>query len=65
MLPQNDGALWTTNEIHSVISLVREYPQLYDRKHPEYKHNTKKEMAWEQISEALKPKTGIKTWKCC
>lgn len=59
--PYSDGlVLWTTAEIHTVITLVREYPQLYDRKHVDYKHNAKKELAWQEIAAVVSSKNGKK-----
>lgn len=44
---------WTTDEISSIISAVQKRPYLYDKRHPDYKQNAKKDTAWEQIAATL------------
>lgn len=44
---------WSTEEISSIITAVQKRPFLYDKRHPDYKQNGKKDTAWEQIAATL------------
>lgn len=47
---------WTNEEIGTIISAVQKRPFLYDKRHPDYKQNNKKDTAWEQIAATLQNK---------
>lgn len=42
--------MWSNEEIANIIQEVRDRPFLYDKKHSDYKHHQKKEMAWDTIA---------------
>lgn len=46
----SDRIMWSNEEIASIIQEVRDRPFLYDKKHSDYKHHQKKEMAWDTIA---------------
>lgn len=50
--------IWTNEEIQTIINVVRSRPYLYDKKHDDYKHNQKKDTAWDEIAGIVKTKSG-------
>lgn len=51
--------IWTNEEIQTIINAVRSRPYLYNKKDEDYKHNQKKDSAWDEIATILKTKSGI------
>lgn len=48
--------MWSNEEIASIIQEVRDRPFLYDKKHSDYKHHQKKELAWDTIATKMQNK---------
>lgn len=54
MAPQNKN-----QEQESIIAAVREYPSLYNKKHPKFRNGPEKKKIWDKIAKNLNLKNGI------